>query len=163
MLSEINRALPDLSPSERRVAEWIIAHPKEATRATLAHIAEECKISEPTVIRFCRSVGLSGFRELGIRLTEALSRPAGFVHRDVSPDDTSSDAAIKVLGAKPPVPENVISAGSVESPTDCLCRTGRIGPCCQRCLPQVFPAGHTVLDLNGYADDPAVCGNCRSC
>ena len=99
MLSEINRALPKLSPSERRVAEWIVAHPKEATRATLAHIAEECKISEPTVIRFCRRVGLSGFRELGIRLTEALSRPAGFVHRDVSPDDTSSDAAIKVLDA----------------------------------------------------------------
>ncbi len=75
MLTEIHRALPALSPSERQVAEWIVAHPKEASGATLAHVAKECATSEPTVIRFCRHVGLKGFRELGIRLTEALSRP----------------------------------------------------------------------------------------
>ncbi len=99
MLAEINLALPNLSPSERRVADWILAHPKEAVGAKLAHVASECGTSEPTVIRFCRRVGLSGFRELGIRLTEALSRPASYVHRDVGPDDSSSDAVIKVMDA----------------------------------------------------------------
>jgi len=99
MLSEINRALPDLSPSERRVAEWIMAHPKETVRATLAHVADECGTSEPTVIRFCRHIGLKGFRELGIRLTEAISHPTSYVHRDVHSDDSSSDAALKVLDA----------------------------------------------------------------
>jgi len=99
MLSEINRVLRQLSPSERRVAEWIVAHPKEATGATLAYIADECGTSEPTVIRFCRHVGLKGFRELGIRLTEALSSPASYVHRDVQPNDTSSDAINKVMDA----------------------------------------------------------------
>jgi len=99
MLSEINRALPNLSRSERQVAEWIVAHPKEAVQATLAHVADECGTSEPTVIRFCRRVGLQGFRELGIRITEALSNPTSYVHRDVQPDDTSSDAVIKVMDA----------------------------------------------------------------
>ena len=99
MLADIHLALPGLSPSERRVAEWILAHPKAAVGATLAHLASECGTSEPTVIRFCRRLGLSGFRELGIRLTEALSSPTGYVHRDVSPDDSSSDAAIKVMDA----------------------------------------------------------------
>ncbi|NQV86993.1 MAG: SIS domain-containing protein [Woeseiaceae bacterium] len=99
MLTEIHRALPGLSPSERQVAEWIVAHPKEASGATLAHVADECGTSEPTVIRFCRHVGLKGFRELGIRLTEALSRPSSYVHRDVHPDDTSSEAVIKVMDA----------------------------------------------------------------
>jgi RpiR family carbohydrate utilization transcriptional regulator len=99
MLSEINRALPDLSRSERQVAEWIVAHPKETVQATLAHVAHECGTSEPTVIRFCRRVGLRGFRELGIRITEALSNPTSYVHRDVQPDDTSSDAVIKVMDA----------------------------------------------------------------
>jgi RpiR family carbohydrate utilization transcriptional regulator len=99
MLSEINRVLPDLSPSERRVAEWIVTHPKEATGATLAHVADECSTSEPTVIRFCRHVGLKGFRELGIRLAEALSSPTSYVHRDVEPSDTSSDAIVKVIDA----------------------------------------------------------------
>lgn len=99
MLTEIHRALPALSPSEKQVAEWIVAHPKEASGATLAHVAKECATSEPTVIRFCRHVGLKGFRELGIRLTEALSRPGSYVHRDVHADDASSDAVIKVMDA----------------------------------------------------------------
>lgn len=51
------------------------------------------------MVRFCRHVGLRGFRELAIRLTEALSRPATFVHRDVGADDSMSDAVTKVLDA----------------------------------------------------------------
>lgn len=99
MLTRINHALPDLSPSERRVAEWVLEHPREATDATLAHIAGECKTSEPTVLRFCRRLGLGGFRELGIRLAESLSAPGSYVHRDVSPDDSTSDAVMKVMDA----------------------------------------------------------------
>lgn len=99
MLSKISNAIPDLSRSEKRVAEWLLEHPKEATSATLAHIASECETSEPTVLRFCRRMGLGGFRELGVRLAESLSTPGSYVHRDVSPDDTTSDAVIKVMDA----------------------------------------------------------------
>ena len=99
MLSQISRAIPDLSRAEKRVASWVLEHPKQATSATLAHIASECGTSEPTVIRFCRRMGLGGFRELGVRLAESLSVPGSYVHRDVNPDDSISDAAIKVLDA----------------------------------------------------------------
>jgi RpiR family carbohydrate utilization transcriptional regulator len=99
MIAEISAALPHLSRSQQRVASWIIAHPKEATNATLAHIARECDTSEPTVVRFCRHVGLSGFRELGTRIAASLSTPGGYVHRDVSPDDSTADAVVKVMDA----------------------------------------------------------------
>jgi RpiR family carbohydrate utilization transcriptional regulator len=99
MLIQIKQSLSHLSPSEKRVAEWVLAHPREAVQATLAQVSKECETSEPTVMRFCRRVGLGGFRDLGIRLTEALSRPTSYVHRDVSPDDSSSDAVIKVMDA----------------------------------------------------------------
>lgn len=99
MLSLISNAIPELSRSEKRVANWVLQHPKEATNATLAHIASECETSEPTVLRFCRRMGLGGFRELGIRLAESLSAPGSYVHRDVSPDDSTSDAAMKVMDA----------------------------------------------------------------
>ena len=99
MLSKISNTIPDLSRSEKRVAEWLLEHPKEATSATLAHIASECETSEPTVLRFCRRMGLAGFRELGVRLAESLSAPGSYVHRDVSPDDTTSDAVMKVMDA----------------------------------------------------------------
>jgi RpiR family carbohydrate utilization transcriptional regulator len=99
MLATITNALPRLSPSERRVGQWVLDHPREAAGITLARLATECQTSEPTVVRFCRHVGLRGFRELAIRLTEALSRPATFVHRDVGADDSMSDAVTKVLDA----------------------------------------------------------------
>lgn len=99
MLSQISTSITSLSRAERRVAEWILAHPKEATSATLARLASECGSSEPTVIRFCRRLGLSGFRELGLRLTESLSRPPSYVHRDVAADDTSQEAILKVMDA----------------------------------------------------------------
>jgi len=99
MLGQIKQSLDQFSRSEKRVADWVLAHPKEAVGATLAQVSKECGTSEPTVVRFCRKVGLAGFRELGIRLTEALSNPASYVHRDVRPDDSSSDAVLKVMDA----------------------------------------------------------------
>jgi len=99
MLATIENALPSLSRSEKRVARWILEHPREAANATLAKIARECETSEPTVVRFCRRVGLTSFRELALRLTEATSNPVSYVHRDVGPDDSTSDAVFKVMDA----------------------------------------------------------------
>lgn len=99
MLTIITNALPGLSPSERRVGQWVLDHPREAASITLARLAAECRTSEPTVLRFCRRVGLGGFRELAIRLTEALSSPTSFVHRDVGSNDSTFDAVTKVMDA----------------------------------------------------------------
>ena len=99
MLSHIEQRVGDLSPAEQRVARWVLGHPRQAADATLATVADECGTSQPTVIRFCHHVGLGGFRELTIRLTEALSRPVSYVHRNVSADDAAPDAVAKVLDA----------------------------------------------------------------
>jgi len=99
MLGEINQALSRLSRAEKQVAEWVLAHPRQATESTVAEVARACATSEPSVIRFCRRMGLSGFRELTIRLTEALSRPDSLVHRDVSAEDSTADATVKVVEA----------------------------------------------------------------
>ena len=99
MLDLVEKRLGSLSRAEQRVGRWVLDHPRQAANATLATVARECGTSEPTVIRFCRRMGLSGFRELGVSVTEALSRPRSFVHRDVSLDDTLPDAVEKVVDA----------------------------------------------------------------
>lgn len=99
MLGRIEQRTPDLSRAEQRVARWVLEHPRQAAAATLAEVATACGVSEPTVIRFCRHVGLAGFREFTLRLTEAISRPAVYVHRNVSADDTVPDAVSKVMDA----------------------------------------------------------------
>ena len=99
MLGLINQSLPRLSRAEKQVAEWVLAHPRQATESTVAEVARACATSEPSVIRFCRRMGLSGFRELTLRLTEGLSQPDSLVHRDVSSADSASDATVKVVEA----------------------------------------------------------------
>ena len=99
MLGQINHSLGRLSRAEKRVAEWVLAHPRQATESTVAEVARACATSEPSVIRFCRRMGLSGFRELTLRLTEALSLPGSLLHRDVSAADSTSDATVKVVEA----------------------------------------------------------------
>lgn len=97
MLNRIDRLLPTLSRAEQRVGRWIIAHPRAAADATVAEVAAAAGTSQPTVVRFCRSAGLEGFRALRMRLAEALSRPDSFVHRDVTRSDSTSDAVSKVV------------------------------------------------------------------
>ena len=99
MLVQIKALTPDLSRAEQRVARWVVDHPRQASRSTLAGIAMACGVSEPTVIRFCRHIGLGGFREFTIRLTEDLSRPVSNVHNAVGADDKAPDAVTKVMDA----------------------------------------------------------------
>ncbi|MDX1516133.1 MAG: SIS domain-containing protein [Woeseiaceae bacterium] len=97
MLVHIERRIPSLTQAEQRVARWILAHPHVAAAATLADVAAAADVSEPTVIRFCRHVGLGGFRDLSRKLTQALSDPGSYVHRDVDANDSIAEAARKVL------------------------------------------------------------------
>ncbi|MEM1412434.1 MAG: MurR/RpiR family transcriptional regulator [Pseudomonadota bacterium] len=97
MLKRINRLLDELSPAERRVAEWLLAHPREALSSNLAELSRKAGTSEPTVVRFCRRAGASGFSDLKLRLAEALSRPDTYLHRDVTPGDSVGDVVMKVM------------------------------------------------------------------
>ena len=97
MLTRIEQSLDQLSPAEQRVARWVLAHPRQALGAAVADVAAAAGVSQPTVIRFCRKQGLAGFRDFRVRLAEAIARPASYLHRDVLRDDSSSDAAGKVL------------------------------------------------------------------
>ena len=40
MLNRIEQRAPSLSRAERRVANWVLAHPRQAADATLAQVAE---------------------------------------------------------------------------------------------------------------------------
>ncbi len=97
MLDRIQQELPVLSPAEARVARWILAHPRETVGAAVADVAAAARVSQPTVIRFCRRLGAGGFREFRVRLAEAIARPGSYLHRDVQRDDSGTDAIGKVI------------------------------------------------------------------
>ena len=51
-------------PSERKVADEIIKGGFDPSKLTIEGLSESAKVSQPTVIRFAKAMGLSGFKEV---------------------------------------------------------------------------------------------------
>lgn len=66
----IRAARPSLSPAERQVADWVLRQPGTVLSLPVAAIAREAGVSQPTVIRFCRSMGCHGLSDFKLRLAQ---------------------------------------------------------------------------------------------
>jgi RpiR family carbohydrate utilization transcriptional regulator len=72
MLTRIQAQLPHLSKSERRVGDWILANPAAALEQDTRSLARQMDVSQPTLVRFARSLGCEGFQDFRMRLARAL-------------------------------------------------------------------------------------------
>ena len=99
MLSKISESLSNLSGAERKVAESALAEPKWFVHAAVAEIAERASVSQPTVIRFCRSLGYKGLPEFKLALSASIGHEGmPYVHEELNADDNMSSVVEKVLG-----------------------------------------------------------------
>ncbi len=93
----IRALLPTLAPSERRVAERVLADPAGVAASTITALAQECATSETTVIRFCRAVGFSGYPALRLELAAARGRSEVGQVRDLTGDIVADDDLDEVV------------------------------------------------------------------
>ena len=98
ILGQIQRARPNLSPAERRVADLVLAHPRSALNDPIAVIAKAAGVSQPTVIRFCRSLGCEGLSDFKLRLASGLTGTVPVTHTQVTGEDSVLELGVKVLG-----------------------------------------------------------------
>ncbi len=99
LLEQIKNRLEELNKAERKVAEIILRDPQQATRYSIAALAQAAKVSEPTVNRFCRSFGVSGYPELKIQLAQSLASGAAYVSRAVEANDGPLAYTQKIFGS----------------------------------------------------------------
>ena len=59
---------PTLVPSLRRVADLVLDDPDQTAGSTITELAHAAGTSETTVLRLCRMLGVSGYRELRVAL-----------------------------------------------------------------------------------------------
>ena len=98
LFGQIQRSLNNLSPAERRVADYMLAHPRSAMNDPIAQIALAAEVSQPTVIRFCRSLGCVGLSDFKLRLASGLTGTIPLTHVQVTTEDTMLELGVKVLG-----------------------------------------------------------------
>ncbi len=78
MLTRTQAQLAQLSNAERQVGEWILAHPQEALHQDTRTLARQIGVSQPTLVRFARSLGCTGFDDFRLQLAQEIgSRPEG--------------------------------------------------------------------------------------
>lgn len=98
ILEQIRRARPELSKAAMRVADHVLAHPRAVLGDPIAEIARAAQVSQPTVIRFCRSLGCEGLSDFKLRLASGLTGTVPVSHTLVTHDDSSVELGAKVLG-----------------------------------------------------------------
>lgn len=92
----LKEMIPTLPPSERKIAQYILQEPEEAVLLTAQMLGEKSKTSGAAVIRLCKSLGLSGFQELKLRITGDLQVNSTTGYRDVEPNEAFKDILEKV-------------------------------------------------------------------
>ncbi len=97
LLARIQAHRVELSPAEQRVADHVLAHPRSVVNEPVSDIARMASVSQPTVIRFCRSLGFDGLSDFKLKLASHLSGAVPLAHSQVRVGDSAPDLSAKVL------------------------------------------------------------------
>jgi RpiR family transcriptional regulator, carbohydrate utilization regulator len=86
-----------MRPSERKVAAAVLADPAATVHLSMAGLADAAGVSEPTVMRFCTSLGFSGFQAFRLGLAQSLAVGIPVTHSAIAPDDPVEAMAGKIF------------------------------------------------------------------
>jgi len=97
LLQQIAKVQPALRKSECKVAEQVLHEPAAVLHSSMAALAQRAGVSEPTVLRFCRAIGCSGFLDFKLSLAQSLAAGASFAQFAVRPEDSVADFSRKIF------------------------------------------------------------------
>ncbi|MEO3943365.1 MurR/RpiR family transcriptional regulator [Paenarthrobacter nicotinovorans] len=94
---------PQLSTSDRRIADVLLTQPAVVVRSSVSEVAELVGVSAATVVRACRRFGFEGFQDVKISIAQDLVRtgeaeaegPTGLLDESAS----SGEVLRRILGA----------------------------------------------------------------
>ena len=88
-----------LRRSEKKVADLVLTDPSSCMNFSIAELARQSDVSEPTVVRFCRAIGCNGYQEFKLKLAQSLGSGSRFAELKLDEQDTTSDMAHKVFNS----------------------------------------------------------------
>ncbi len=159
----ITTAYPNLPQSEKKVADYVINNLPQVLRMTVQMLTKEVGVSEPTVFRFCNSLGFTGFKDFKISAAERMSNEDYFFS-DINKDNFKTDiqelitsvlrseedtilATIKGIDfAKLNIAANML----IESNRICFFGAGSSGVICKDAMLKFIRLGKSVWGINDY-------------
>ncbi|MGG7606583.1 glucokinase [Massilia sp. BKSP1R2A-1] len=103
LMERVQNLRHELTPAEQRVAALVVEQPRLVLNEPIAEIARLAEVSQPTVIRFCRSLGFAGLAEFKLKFASSLTGSIPVRHSQVRTSDSTHDLSAKVI-------DNTVSA-----------------------------------------------------
>jgi len=103
LMDRIKQLRHELTPAEQRVATLVLEQPRLVLNEPIAEIARGAEVSQPTVIRFCRSLGFLGLADFKLKFASSLTGAIPVRHSQVRNSDSTHDLSAKVI-------DNTVSA-----------------------------------------------------
>ncbi len=90
-LIKIKEIIQDLSPSEKKIAQYVLDNPADISHLSIGELADKSGSSEATVVRFCKILGYNGYKDFKISITKDIAYMSrddeGEQYTDVEPGD----------------------------------------------------------------------------
>ncbi len=130
ILVKIREMKDSLTPVEQKVANSILEDPGEIPQMSIKMLSKKSRTSEASVLRFCKTIGYTGFREFIVSITSALAiNTEDKAYTDLRPGDERSEIIQKIAKSNVQSIEDTISVldiHEVEKAVDSIKKARRI-------------------------------------
>jgi RpiR family transcriptional regulator, carbohydrate utilization regulator len=99
IIQAIAAAREALRKSERKVADYVLTHPEEVIHMRIVDLAQEARVSEPTVVRFCRAIDCDGFQNFKLALAQYVAHNPPLQQFSLNEQDSAREYTFKVFDA----------------------------------------------------------------
>ncbi|OBU15739.1 MurR/RpiR family transcriptional regulator [Photobacterium aquimaris] len=100
ILDTLGSLRDSLTPSARRIADYVLAQPQYVTELSIAELAQQANVGEASIIRFCRGLHFKGFQDLKMKLAIEVATPHDtekhMLDTELTPEDNAEHIGRKL-------------------------------------------------------------------
>ncbi|MBP5428697.1 MAG: MurR/RpiR family transcriptional regulator [Clostridia bacterium] len=115
-----------LGTAEKKIADWIEQNPGKIISLSIVELAEQCKCSEATIVRFSRKIGLEGYQDLKISLA---SESKTTVSTTITAQDSAAEMFDKVCNeiyCSLELTKKALDPAALSAAAAAICSAGKI-------------------------------------
>ena len=99
-MHNIASVYPELTKSEKKIADFITGNAYDAQYMSITSLAEECNVADATISRFCKALGYQGYNDFKIALAKHVGTKVDEIDNDAAVGKINLDDSLKDVAKK---------------------------------------------------------------